>query len=136
MWSAVENNLGIIVACVPTLAPLFKYFKDASSSSKTPRSNNDRYGSGNRYGVGTSNAGATYALKSWASRSDRRAMARLSNGDVYLSGVAPRATGQASSGTGSTDSILGGKSAGIVKSTNIHIESYVTGPPRKNLASP
>jgi hypothetical protein len=33
MWSAVENNMGIIVASVPTLAPLFKYFADRKTNS-------------------------------------------------------------------------------------------------------
>ncbi|RFU29544.1 hypothetical protein B7463_g6796, partial [Scytalidium lignicola] len=32
MWSMVENNLGIIVSCVPTLAPLFRYFRDGSKN--------------------------------------------------------------------------------------------------------
>jgi len=32
MWSTVENNLGIMVACVPTLGPLFKSFAEKSRS--------------------------------------------------------------------------------------------------------
>jgi hypothetical protein len=31
MWSMVENNLGIIAASIPTLAPLFRSFRDKSS---------------------------------------------------------------------------------------------------------
>jgi hypothetical protein len=31
LWSTVENNLGIIVANVPTLAPLVKYYSERSS---------------------------------------------------------------------------------------------------------
>ncbi|KAH6841017.1 hypothetical protein B0I37DRAFT_449177 [Chaetomium sp. MPI-CAGE-AT-0009] len=31
LWSAVENNLGLIVANVPTLAPLVKYYSERSS---------------------------------------------------------------------------------------------------------
>lgn len=31
LWSAVENNLGIIVANVPTLAPLVKYYSERAS---------------------------------------------------------------------------------------------------------
>lgn len=29
-WSVVEANLGVITTCLPTLAPLFKYFSDRS----------------------------------------------------------------------------------------------------------
>lgn len=40
-WSIVECNLGIIVACIPTLAPLVKYFAERSraghSSAPNPR---------------------------------------------------------------------------------------------------
>ena len=32
-WSAVENNLGVIVASVPTLAPLVKYYSEKSQTS-------------------------------------------------------------------------------------------------------
>ncbi|RFU28978.1 hypothetical protein B7463_g7354, partial [Scytalidium lignicola] len=40
MWSMVENNLGIIVSCIPTLAPLVKYFREGSKgySSNTAQS--------------------------------------------------------------------------------------------------
>jgi len=39
MWSMVENNLGIIAASIPTLAPLFRSFRDKSSKggSRTPK---------------------------------------------------------------------------------------------------
>lgn len=30
-WSIVENNVGIIITCVPTLAPLVKYFSERNS---------------------------------------------------------------------------------------------------------
>lgn len=30
MWSMVEGNLGIITTCIPTLAPLIRYFSDLS----------------------------------------------------------------------------------------------------------
>ncbi|TVY18528.1 hypothetical protein LARI1_G004162 [Lachnellula arida] len=38
MWSMVENNLGIMVASIPPLAPLFRSFRDKSSkgNSRTP----------------------------------------------------------------------------------------------------
>ena len=39
MWSMVENNLGIIVACLPPLAPLVRSFRDKSSNaSRAPLS--------------------------------------------------------------------------------------------------
>ncbi|KAK8056286.1 hypothetical protein PG993_001513 [Apiospora rasikravindrae] len=52
MWSTIENNLGIIVTCVPTLAPLVKYF-----SEKTRR---DTTGGNTRYG-----RNSAYALNTW-----------------------------------------------------------------------
>ncbi|KAM0421291.1 hypothetical protein ACHAPT_010819 [Fusarium lateritium] len=38
MWSTVENNLGIIVASVPTLAPLVRYFNEQSRVGSRSRS--------------------------------------------------------------------------------------------------
>jgi hypothetical protein len=35
MWSAVENNMGIVVASIPTLAPLFKYFAEKTKKSSS-----------------------------------------------------------------------------------------------------
>ncbi|KAF2127477.1 hypothetical protein P153DRAFT_343584 [Dothidotthia symphoricarpi CBS 119687] len=35
IWSIVENNLGIIVVCIPTLAPLFRYFAERTQRSST-----------------------------------------------------------------------------------------------------
>jgi hypothetical protein len=35
MWSTVENNLGIIVASIPTLAPLFKYYTEKSQKTSS-----------------------------------------------------------------------------------------------------
>lgn len=40
MWSTVENNLGIIVASIPTLAPLFKYFVEKTQKSSSGNSGN------------------------------------------------------------------------------------------------
>jgi hypothetical protein len=42
MWSAVENNLGIIVASIPTLAPLFKYYAEKTQKSSANKSSNSR----------------------------------------------------------------------------------------------
>jgi hypothetical protein len=38
MWSTVENNLGIIVVSIPTLAPLFKYYAEKTHRSSTANS--------------------------------------------------------------------------------------------------
>ncbi|KAH8596903.1 hypothetical protein B0O99DRAFT_508895 [Bisporella sp. PMI_857] len=35
MWSMVENNLGIMVACIPPLSPLIRFFREKSSSRGT-----------------------------------------------------------------------------------------------------
>ncbi|KAK7951457.1 uncharacterized protein PG986_007185 [Apiospora aurea] len=44
MWSTIENNLGIIVTCIPTLAPLMKYFSEKTRRGTT--------GGNTRRGVG------------------------------------------------------------------------------------
>jgi hypothetical protein len=64
LWSAVENNLGIIVANVPTLAPLVKYYNERTSrgtgNSATHRitgagtAGGRYYAQGSRSGVGKS----------------------------------------------------------------------------------
>lgn len=51
MWSTVENNLGIIVASIPTLAPLFKYFAEKTQKSSVSNS--------------ASRVKSGYTLKSW-----------------------------------------------------------------------
>jgi len=45
MWSMVENNLGIIVACIPPLSPLFRYFRDASGARSAGTGKNGQRGS-------------------------------------------------------------------------------------------
>lgn len=40
MWSTIENNLGIIVASIPPLAPLVKYFAERTQSGSTNNSAN------------------------------------------------------------------------------------------------
>ncbi|KAH7134113.1 hypothetical protein EDB81DRAFT_597376, partial [Dactylonectria macrodidyma] len=63
-WSTIENNLGIIVACIPTLAPLFKYF--AERTQRGTKSGSQE------------NAGSKYALQSW--RSAKQGMYPLGSG--------------------------------------------------------
>ncbi|OHF00947.1 integral membrane protein [Colletotrichum orchidophilum] len=76
MWSSIENNLGIIVCCIPTLAPLVKYFNEKSKSG----SRSNKYGAASGYGkTGQSgNVGSRYALQSW--RPGMSGMQPLSSG--------------------------------------------------------
>lgn len=37
MWSMVENNLGIIVTCIPPLSPLVRSFRERSSNASRAR---------------------------------------------------------------------------------------------------
>ncbi|KAL7619938.1 hypothetical protein AAE478_010485 [Parahypoxylon ruwenzoriense] len=71
-WSIVESNIGIVITCIPTLAPLVKYFSEKTrsgtgSSSKQPSS---------RY---------AYALRTWGSGT--RALGSNRNHDTDISGV-------------------------------------------------
>ncbi|RMZ70972.1 integral membrane [Pyrenophora seminiperda CCB06] len=91
MWSTIENNLGIIVASIPTLAPLFKYFVEKTtqkSSSGTTSKNRSK---------------STYtATKS--KRSARQQSIRL---DSFVRGAAPRFSTNFEAG-GSEEMILEG----------------------------
>ncbi|KAK4044872.1 hypothetical protein C8A01DRAFT_42483 [Parachaetomium inaequale] len=58
LWSAVENNLGIIVANVPALAPLVKYYNERSSRSGTKGSTH-RMGGGGGASAGCGTGGGT-----------------------------------------------------------------------------
>ncbi|KAK0735443.1 hypothetical protein B0T21DRAFT_348933 [Apiosordaria backusii] len=59
LWSAVENNLGIIVANVPTLAPLVKYYNEKSTGGSGMRSKKTGYAS--------QDIGSRYAMRTWKS---------------------------------------------------------------------
>jgi len=64
LWSAVELNVAIITTCMPTLAPLFRYFTDHSKHS---RSENIRLGSGAGYKSKTSRSSHSHPLNFGAS---------------------------------------------------------------------
>ncbi|KAK3325377.1 hypothetical protein B0H66DRAFT_121536 [Apodospora peruviana] len=70
LWSTVENNLGIIVASIPTLAPLVHYFDELSrhgvSSGRTTAAHR---GTG-YYGGSTlrGDVGSRYAMQTWKTR--------------------------------------------------------------------
>ncbi|KAJ4318376.1 hypothetical protein N0V84_006885 [Fusarium piperis] len=99
MWSTVENNLGIIVASVPTLAPLVRYFNEQS-----------RVGSRSRSKGGDSG----YALQSnW-----RKNLSRRSGIQALGSGVDQR-DGDSSDGVlGSAEDV-----PGIMRKTDIQVTS-------------
>jgi hypothetical protein len=85
MWSTVENNLGIIVASIPTLAPLFKYYAEKSQKSSSANSANQ--------------SRSLYALKS--RRSTRQASFPLGSGTHQTTHIG------GPSETGSEEFILG-----------------------------
>ena len=99
MWSTVENNLGVIVASIPTLAPLFTFFVD-----KTQRSSS-----------GNSKGRALYALRS--KRSTRQASIPLGSG---VHGTATHNRG--SFDRGSEESILHRQGA-ITLKTEVTVSS-------------
>lgn len=59
MWSAVEANLGVIVASVPCLSPLIKYFRERSTTGSKGKS-------------GGYQVGSQYALRTWKSTNGAR----------------------------------------------------------------
>lgn len=61
-WSIVEANLGVITTCLPTLAPLFKYFSERSRAGASAYY--DRQGSRGLTGGGGTTDSRGYALKS------------------------------------------------------------------------
>lgn len=61
MWSAVEANLGVIVASVPCLSPLIKYFRERSTTGSKGKSGGTGY-----------QVGSQYALRTWKSTNAAR----------------------------------------------------------------
>ncbi|TEA16461.1 Satratoxin biosynthesis SC1 cluster protein 4 [Colletotrichum sidae] len=135
MWSAIENNLGIVVTCVPTLAPLVKYFNEKSRSGSRSNKYGAASGYGNRSGVtggggggggNNTSVGSRYALQSW--RPGMSGMQPLSSGvdhsehEIGVEGGSRRGKG---SDDGSADYHL--DAPVIVKKT----EFVVTSDPRE-----
>ncbi|KAI4679112.1 uncharacterized protein J4E88_006405 [Alternaria novae-zelandiae] len=109
MWSTVENNLGIIVASVPTLAPLFKSFVEKTQKSS--------------YGNSATRSKSLYALRS--RRSTRQGSIPLGSGvhqATHVSGPFER---------GSEEFIMGDVAA-ITKRTEVTVSSRV----REDLSGP
>ncbi|KAK1782574.1 hypothetical protein QBC45DRAFT_429778 [Copromyces sp. CBS 386.78] len=107
LWSTVENNLGIIVTNVPTLAPLIKYFNERSRAGGT--------GSRTR-GTGYPNEiGSRYALQTWRTGKSKGCEKLESMNDMDGGSI----EGHASKGANnSTEFILEG---GITKKTEVVI---------------
>lgn len=64
LWSSVENNLGIIVATIPTLAPLIKYFNERSRHGVSSNTASKKTGFTGYAG----DVGSRYAAQTWQSR--------------------------------------------------------------------
>ena len=71
LWSTVENNLGIIVTCVPTLSPLIKYFSERTRGN-TSGDNSKGHTAGSSHPIGS-----RYAMQTWRSS---KGMQPLSSG--------------------------------------------------------
>ncbi|KAF1925975.1 uncharacterized protein M421DRAFT_68548 [Didymella exigua CBS 183.55] len=111
LWSSVENNLGIIVASIPTLAPLFKYYAEKTQKSST----------------GYSRSRSLYALK--PSRGTR-------DGSVPLGSGVDRTTHiyGPSEQVGSEEFILGGV-AKIKRTTEVRVSAHERDEPHLDKAS-
>ncbi|KAK7961133.1 hypothetical protein PG988_012347 [Apiospora saccharicola] len=65
MWSAVENNLGVIITCIPTLAPLVKFFAEKASSSGSGGADSAATGAAKAAKASSSSSpSSSYALQS------------------------------------------------------------------------
>lgn len=124
MWSTIENNLGVIVVCVPTLAPLIKYFDEKVRSSRgTSNVTGRKYATGSRSHQRSSfseqqHQQASYALHNWGGKA---------NGIIALGHGADHHVSGDKDDTASTECILEG-SGGIVKKIEMTItESKVSG---------
>ncbi|KAK3939575.1 hypothetical protein QBC46DRAFT_143905 [Diplogelasinospora grovesii] len=133
LWSTVENNLGIIVANVPTLAPLIKYYNERSrrggTSTNGPasrRTGNGLGGNGYVHSRGT-DVGSRHAMQNWKNKRD--GLQPLDSGnhddDVTLQNDGGSVEGHVSKGeskNNSTEFILEQPAAGtIVKKTEVTI---------------
>lgn len=118
MWSAVENNLGIMVACVPCLSPLVKYFKERTTNAS--RRKTGRSGAG--YQIGSQ-----YALQTWKTQQAAGGSigghggggSGMEGGRGSFGHAAAAQGGLGTSGSDSTDYIL--DSSGITRKTEVVI---------------
>ncbi|KAJ4393528.1 hypothetical protein N0V93_002740 [Gnomoniopsis smithogilvyi] len=105
-WSIIEGNLGIITTCIPTLAPLVRYYSEKSKldgqSGKSSAAR--RYANGNDYNS------SSYAMKSFMS--GLRGAGTSADRNVVISG---------NHSGDSTERIY--DTAGIVKTTELTVSS-------------
>lgn len=106
IWSIVENDIGIIICNIPTLAPLVKYFSEKTRSGTTSHSRKPD---------------SRYAMQTW--RSTRSGMRPLGSGiDKDGDVTGSRAMATRAGDDDSTDNIL--EPAGIVKTTDVVVTRY------------
>ncbi|KAK3327949.1 hypothetical protein B0T19DRAFT_178260 [Cercophora scortea] len=110
LWSTVETNLGIIVASVPTLAPLVKYFSERSQKGT---------GSGRKTGYPSHDIGSRYAMQTWKSGRAKGSTKLDSGNDLTDSGSLDGNLAK----NNSTEFILDREPEGIVKKTEITVTS-------------
>lgn len=96
LWSIIETNIGIIIATVPTLAPLVKYFAERTRNGTSS---------------GSHKVDSRYALQTW--RSGKNGMRPLGSGIDHETDI--RATSKPADD--STENIL--MPAGITKQTDV-----------------
>ncbi|GKT40444.1 uncharacterized protein ColSpa_00625 [Colletotrichum spaethianum] len=99
-WSVIENCIGVVIACVPTLAPMVKYFAEKSRNynDSDSRPKNSRY-----------------ALQTWGTK--RSGMQPLGTGidrEVSVTGT--------TKAEDSTENIL--SQSGITKRTDLQITTH------------
>ncbi|GAB1314854.1 Rhodopsin domain-containing protein [Madurella fahalii] len=97
LWSAVENNLGILVASVPILVPLVKYYNERSRAASDMQS-------GRTTGY-TRDVGSRYAMQTW--KSNKTAYSRMTEPrSVHDAIDLDTFEGHVAKGNRSTESIL------------------------------
>ncbi|KAJ4256111.1 hypothetical protein NW762_009187 [Fusarium torreyae] len=83
-WSMIENNLGIMVASIPTLAPLVRYFSEQSrvgSRSRSKSQNNSGYALQTTWRNNLSRRSGVQALGSGVDRQDGESAKDILAGD-------------------------------------------------------
>lgn len=112
LWSTVESNLGIIVASIPCLSPLFKSFRDRTMSASRGKTGKSGYQIG-------SQVGSQYALQTWKSKAVKDDSASMMDHGL-LGHAAAAEGGGGKNGTESTDFIiLQSPGPGIVRKTEV-----------------
>lgn len=102
IWSIVENDIGIIIANIPTLAPLVKYYAEKTRSGTASNSRKPD---------------SRYALQTW--RSGKSGMKPLGSGVDFESKEGSSVGVGTSKDNESTDNIL--NTTGIVKTMDVSV---------------